>query len=398
MEDNDLGRLVEIRISDAELQRRWKAVRAAMKEQKIDFLIMQNCTDILGGYVKWFTDWPASINYPVTVIFPREEEMTTICHGPMPPAQPNPAPWVLRGVKTRISTTALPSLHFSETMEAEKVVETLAPYKHCRIGWVNLALFPAIMYKYMLEHLTEAEYTDATEMVDAIKVIKSDEEISLIKKTCDQQDEVFEYALTRIQPGRRDIEIYGDVFHKCIELGSTQANVMIGSAPHDKAAKHLPKLYANRKIEKGDQVAVLIEANGPGGQYGEFFRTVCLGKIPTALQEQFELVKQAQQNIVNMMKPGADTNTIYDAHNDFLKKVKYAPETRLLAHGQGYDMVERPSFGHGEPMKLKARMNIAVHPTVASPAAYAQLCENYIVTESGKTERLTRIPQKVFVI
>ena len=283
-------------------------------------------------------------------------------------------------------------------MEAEKVVETLAPYKHSRIGWVNLALFPAIMYKYMKEHLTEAEYSDATEMVDDIKVIKSDEEIALIKKTCDQQDKVFEYALTRIKPGRRDIEVYADVLHKCIDLGSTQANVMVGSAPHDKAAKHLPKIYANRKIEKGDQVAVLIEANGPGGQYGELFRTVCLGKIPSALQEQFELVKESQQNILNMLKPGADPDAIYDAHNEFLKKVGYAPETRLLAHGQGYDMVERPSFGHGEFMKLKSRMNIAVHPTVASPAAYAQLCENYLVTESGKPERLTRIPQKVYTI
>jgi hypothetical protein len=47
---------------------------------------------------------------------------------------------------------------------------------------------------------------------------------------------------------------------------------------------------------------------------------------------------------------------------------------------------------------LKVRMNIAVHPTVASPAAYAQLCENYLVTESGKPERVTRIPQKVFTI
>jgi len=145
-----------------------------------------------------------------------------------------------------------------------------------------------------LEHLTEAEYTDATEMVDAIKVIKSDEEISLIKKTCDQQDEVFEYALTRIQPDVGILRYYGDVFHKCIELGSTQANVMIGSAPHDKAAKHLPKLYANRKLKKATRWPFLLRQMALGTIWGifqdclpwenpdRFTRTIRAGKASSA--------------------------------------------------------------------------------------------------------------------
>ena len=47
---------IRTRISKNELERRWNAVRRAMQEQGLDFLIMQNCTDFLGGYVKWFTD------------------------------------------------------------------------------------------------------------------------------------------------------------------------------------------------------------------------------------------------------------------------------------------------------------------------------------------------------
>ena len=39
-------------ISDAELERRWKAVRAAMEKEKIDVLLMQNNNDHMGGYVK----------------------------------------------------------------------------------------------------------------------------------------------------------------------------------------------------------------------------------------------------------------------------------------------------------------------------------------------------------
>ncbi len=43
---------------------------------------MQNNNDHMGGYVRWFTDMPATNGYPNTVVFPREDEMTVVCQGP----------------------------------------------------------------------------------------------------------------------------------------------------------------------------------------------------------------------------------------------------------------------------------------------------------------------------
>ena len=57
------------RISDAELERRWRAVRKAMRAQGIDALVMQNTSDWNGGAVRWFTDLPAPNGYPRTDIF-----------------------------------------------------------------------------------------------------------------------------------------------------------------------------------------------------------------------------------------------------------------------------------------------------------------------------------------
>ena len=39
-------------ISTPELERRWTEVRKKMKEEGIDFLVMQNDNEWLGGYVK----------------------------------------------------------------------------------------------------------------------------------------------------------------------------------------------------------------------------------------------------------------------------------------------------------------------------------------------------------
>src|SRR5215212_9624689 len=65
-------------ISSQEIERRWAAARKEMRERKIDALVMQNANDWLGGYVKWFTDMPATNGYPKTVVFHANDPMTLI--------------------------------------------------------------------------------------------------------------------------------------------------------------------------------------------------------------------------------------------------------------------------------------------------------------------------------
>jgi Xaa-Pro aminopeptidase len=382
-------------ISQAEFERRWQTVRRAMEGQEIDFLILQSCSDFLGGYAKYFADLPSTI-YPVSLIFPRDGETTSILHGPRHPAPPNPPLWTARGIGKRISIPVVPTFAYTSTLDAEKVVEELAPHGRCRIGLVGPRFFAATFYEYIRQNLTAAEFIDATDLVDNVTMVKSAEEIKLTRETCSMQDAVFNYALTRIWPGRREFEIYAEVMQKCFEMGSSQANVMVGSAQPGSPAKHMLQLYTNRMLEKGDQFVLLIEANGLSGLFGEIFRHVCLGKAPSELQEQFEAAQQAQKITLDLLKPGETPGAIWDAHNRFLKQVGYMEETRVFAHGQGYNSIERPSIDCGESTPIKANMNIAVHPAVMSGKAYAQVCENYVVSETGRAECLSQVPQKIF--
>jgi Xaa-Pro aminopeptidase len=98
------------------------------------------------------------------------------------------------------------------------------------------------------------------------------------------------------------------------------------------------------------------------------------------------------------MKPGADSLDLMVANNDFLMSKGYPKENRLYAHGQGYDLVERPSFQPGETMKIKAGMNIAPHPVVAAKHATAIVCDNYIVGETGAGECINKFPKEITVI
>jgi Xaa-Pro aminopeptidase len=396
--NNEADIRIKSRVSDKELERRWNAVRLAMKRRGLDFLIMQNCTGILGGYVKWFTDLPVRHNYPGSVIFPREEEMTTIWHGARPPAEPAPPVWSLRGVKKRLSMPYLPSFAYSKTWDAQMVVDELLPYKDCRIGWVGLGFIPAAFYNHVTKHLDRAKYEDATDMVDEIKAIKSDEELRLIRQLCAEQDEVIKYAPTVVRPGRREYEVHADVLHRCNELGCIAANVMIGSAPAGKPAPMIPLHFNNRMIQDGDTVFILVETNSACGIFTEVSCTISLGKPSYELTEQYEVAKQAQQITLDLLKPGASPKDIWNAHNAFLRKAGYKEEARIYAHGMGYDMVERPNIDPSETMIIKAGMNLAVHPNIASDRAFGHVCENYLVRETGIPEHLHKSPQNILVL
>src|SRR5512136_3027105 len=116
-------------ISDRELKRRWKKAQERMTGEGIDFLVMQNDNEWLGGYVKWFTDIPARNGYPLTVIFPVDDEMTTITCGGKPPGDLGPPAWTMRGVKRRLTAPYFRSLMYSNTYDAELAVETLKAKK-----------------------------------------------------------------------------------------------------------------------------------------------------------------------------------------------------------------------------------------------------------------------------
>ena len=108
----------------------------------------------------------------------------------------------------------------------------------------------------------------------------------------------------------------------------------------------------------------MIEVNGPGGIYGEMGRCLFLGDVPAELADANALLEETRDRTIKLLKPGADPKEIWDANNAFLVSKGQMPESRVFCHGQGYSLVERPAVRNDETMKLKANMNITVHPTV----------------------------------
>jgi Xaa-Pro aminopeptidase len=385
-------------ISEKELKRRFKAVRAAMAKEKIDCLIMQNNNQYLGGYTRYFVDWPAVNSYTMTVIFPLNADMTVITHG-APPMGVGIPEWARVGVKECIVRPYIPTLTRTNDMDAKEAVKTLKKLKVKTLGVVAPAFLCAFMYNYIKENLPGLTMKYATDLVDEIKAVKSEEELQIIKETATMQDIVWGAVLPMIRPGVREYEIRSEIQRLYWNWGSEEQLIMIGSQPAGIPALQKPDFLQNRVLQQGDQVCVMPEVSGAGGFYCELCRTICIGDAPKPLVDLYAFLVELQDATAAMLKTGANAGKIYKFYNDELTRKGCAQDLRLFAHGQGYDLVERPAVRPEENMTIKANMNLAIHPmtTNAKMTAYADACDNYITSDTG-AYRIHKTAREVFVV
>ena len=383
-------------IPTRELERRWAAVRKAMAAEGIDILVMQNDNQFLGGYVRYFTDFPARTGYPVTVLFPANDEMTMISHGG-PPKPPGPPAWALRGVKARLARPYFRTAHYTNGWDAEEAVKVIKARGDRKIGIVGMGAMHAAFYVNLTRSLSGVEVVEASEFVDRIKAVKSADELAFIRRTAATQDLVFAAMPGIIRPGKWEYQVRGEIARMLMDLGSEEELIRLSSAPPGRPAPTMEPFLQNRQIQAGDQVCVLIEPTGPGGFYTEITRTWCLGEPPKDLLAMWDISLKGQKLAASLLAPGVRTGDVFRKVNEFLVANGQLEEGRTNAHGQGYDLVERPLFNMEETMRLEANMVVALHPLASNDKAFALCCDDYLVTDKG-AERIHKTPQEIIVV
>jgi Xaa-Pro aminopeptidase len=394
---NRISERLNTPISTVELERRWAAVRAAMELRGIDVLVAQGNNDHMGGYVRWLCDLPATNGYPLTVVFPREDAMTVVMPGPLGGDREVPAEGdgVLRGVGRVLTTASFASAAYTREYDAELAARALDPYARATIGLVGTHQISFATVEHLRRRFPDATYVEASELVDDIKALKSDEEKELIRATAAIQDVAMEAALAAVEPGRRDSEIAAIARHACEQLGSEQGVYLCASSPPGEPAPIAPAHLQHRIIREGDVVALLIESNGPGGMFTELGRSCVAGPAPPQLAEELAFAVEAQRFCVDLLRPGVPASEVFAEYNAFLARNGRPEEDRVHAHGQGYDMVERPLIRSDETMVVHEDHNVTCHPTYVRGGFLCWVCDNFLAGADGRFERIHRFPQQI---
>jgi Xaa-Pro aminopeptidase len=386
-------------VSINEMRRRWTAVREAMRALGLEALVVQNSSDWVGGYIRWFSNQPATNGYPSTVVFPLEGSLSFIEQGPFGGVRESSAAQIdATGIGRHLTTPSYPSIGYSGNYDADIAIAELQRLGAKRVGMVA----PASMYHSFGRRLTERlgaeQIVDATDMVDRIKAIKSTEEQALVRQVAAMQDEVMRRVREFIRPGLRDFEIAAYAQYVGQQLGSEQGIFLCSSAPWGEAASFRPRSMQGRTLQRGDLYSLLIENNGPGGFYTELSRIFVLGTAPQELLDAHAAVLDAQRFALSLLKPGASCKDIYQRHNAYLRQRSLPEERRLSVHGMGYDMVERPLIRDDEDMTVEKDMVIVCHPGIHNERMFVHNTDVYLIEAQGPSACLHATPKEIFEI
>ena len=374
------------KFSDAEYASRWQAIRDAMDDRSLDCLI------VYGGHGSHFGNDPGQANlryvanfidqFQAYCVFPRDGESTVLT--------------TYNGhIASGRDICMVPDMRFAGQMIPQRVAETLKEkgFARGRIGIVGVASdrqfsLPYEHYMVITEALPDAEFAVVTDMMEALRRIKSDEEIEFLREGARRTDRAFEAAVAAIRPGARNIDVYNAILHESIRDGGTMCFALLGSTSMTEAGMAFPDAYiSDREIGTGD-VVINEHSSCYGGYSGQMLRTVFVGEPTRHYRELFAIAKGVFHGVMDAIRPGATTADVMEAAQPILDAgltVK-AP----LLHGWG-NFSESPRMGikgSGHPIMectFEKGQTIVVEPNPCTPDGstgvfLGDLC---LVTENG---------------
>lgn len=382
-------------IPTKELERRSAALVAEMKKENLDCILAQNITQYLGGANRWLTDTLAENQYPQSSFLTKDGDIGYIaCSGP--PLDLYPPSHLLRIGQPWDAAPYFSVFNFTWDWEGKLFGRWIEENNAKKIGIAGMNMMHWNYLDYLEKNYPEVEFVDASEMIDKIRCIKSEDEQVFLKQSMKVMDNAMAYIRAYALPGVREYEVRSKAMQVVNELGGEEMVVILGSAPQSEVFDLQPSFFQNRTLEKGDALYVKLECSGPGGMFTTLGRMLSIGCEPTeTLLAWADKAKAAHEKMVSLLQVNSKPTEIFDAYNSYLKEHSFKEEEGVFVYGQGYDFIERPSIQAGETMLLAENMCLAVNTAVVNAEMSAYLADSYILTAEGPN-RLSKTPQVVF--
>lgn len=226
-------------------------------------------------------------------------------------------------------------------------------------------------------------------LIENLRLIKTDEEISVLKRAAEIADEAFEHIQSFLKPGAREIDIANELEFFMRKQGATSSSFDMIVASGERSA--LPHGVASEKeIQSGELVTMDFGALYQG-YCSDITRTVAVGEISEQLREIYDVVLSAQLNGVEKIKAGMTGKEADATTRDIIVEKGYGEYFgHSTGHGIGLEIHEEPRLSTMADVVLKPGMVVTVEPGIYLPGiGGCRIEDDIVITETGN-ERLTK--------
>ncbi len=290
----------------------------------------------------------------------------------------------------------------------------------CRVRVVRGSLFPALMkvaarkkfrrlgfekgrlpyesYEALKESLPlGASLHPLAGIVEMERMVKSEREIALIRRSVLTNSRAFEIVLSRVRPGLRESGLAAELEYQMRLLGAEKPafDTIVASGPRTA----WPHAQPTSNALETNQLLLIDMGATQDGYASDMTRMAFLGRPVRRIRRLYEAVLEAQLAAIAAVRAGIRAEQVDRAARRVLRASQLEKAfVHSTGHGLGLEIHEPPRIGKREKTRLAAGMVITIEPGVYLEGWGGIRIEDTVVVTPSGCDVLTPTPKQLFVL
>jgi Xaa-Pro aminopeptidase len=247
------------------------------------------------------------------------------------------------------------------------------------------------------------EVVDGQQLMQQVRVIKTQDEITLLATACAMVDAAYEELFQQMRPGMRENECVAVVAKVLYDLGSEHVEG-VNAISGERCSPH-PHVYTDRILRPGDPAYfdVLHAFNGYRTCY---YRCFAVGSASRSQVDAYKRCRALLDDAIELIRPGAttaDVVSVWPKAEEFGFADEEAAFALQFGHGVGLSIWEKPvfsrlvSFDDPEPIEEGMVFALETFWPASDGWSAARIEEQLVVTKDG-CEVITRFPAEELLV
>ncbi len=245
---------------------------------------------------------------------------------------------------------------------------------------IELDYMPAQDYIRLKERLPKATFVGCKDLYFTSRMIKTDEEVAILRKVGTLTDRVAGEVLAAIRPGMTEKDVGQLISNKMMDGGCDGVKYQVGSGVRSGITNCVP---TDKKIENGD--VIRIEILGDMNQYrSNVTRTAVLGPPTDEQKKIWDVMIGSRDACKKLLKPGLAVADLYRTYVKYLTARNIEPTLKFLGHGIGQTIHEEPYITDTRTVVMEPNITFTMEPLYMIPGRMGFHVEDmYLITPGG---------------
>jgi Xaa-Pro aminopeptidase len=224
--------------------------------------------------------------------------------------------------------------------------------------WLEMRYLAATYFQELAAALPEVEWVDAEVMLDRSRMVKTPDEIELMRRNAIQAEKAIYAGFMYSRVGTTEREIAHRMRSSLLDLGGDNSPFMSLAAGAENTL-HSHAVPGEKRLEPGDVVAVDMVGTFQG-YYSDYARMAIVGPPSAEQARAWQGVIEVQRQVIEDARPGVPAKGLYEAANRYAGELGFELATNLAGHSLGIALHEYPHLNPYCEEPLVAGMTLCI--------------------------------------